>query len=131
MGIWQGRREIGAGLPAGGIALGAVLLAMAGGFAVSFGTSHTDMAETQAEMPVLAQAQPGVVLQRSPGRPPPPPRGFRYAFGDGRLNPDRGRGTTLGDQQMGEFWTDTVPRQLVPGAELRASPVEQRIFKGQ
>lgn len=87
--------------------------------------------DRSAESPVLlAQASPNRGLRREAGRPPPPPPGFRYAFGDGRLNPDRGQGTARGAAQMQQFWTDTVPRQLVPGAELRPSPIEQRLLGG-
>ncbi len=45
-----------------------------------------------------------------------PPRGYAYAFGDGRLNPDRGPGTAAGAARMGRIWTDTVPRRVRPGA---------------
>lgn len=42
-----------------------------------------------------------------------PPRGFRAAFDDGRLNPLSGVGTRRGKAQMGLIWSDTVPRYLI------------------
>jgi len=44
-----------------------------------------------------------------------PPRGYAYAFEDGRLNPHRGPGTAAGAARMKRIWTDTVPRRVRPG----------------
>ncbi len=41
------------------------------------------------------------------------PKGFRPAWTDGRLNPNRGPRTAQGDAQMARIWTNTVPRRLV------------------
>ncbi len=41
------------------------------------------------------------------------PKGFRPAWTDGRLNPNRGPRTAEGDAQMARIWTNTVPRRLV------------------
>lgn len=43
------------------------------------------------------------------------PKGYKAAWDDGRLNPSRGQGTALGQAQMAQVWTNTVPRQLVTG----------------
>jgi len=42
-----------------------------------------------------------------------PPAGYRVAWDDGRLNPNRGLGTALGQRQMEAVWTNTTPRRLV------------------
>ncbi len=41
------------------------------------------------------------------------PNGFRSAWNDGRLNPNRGPQSANGDAQMALVWTNTVPRRLV------------------
>ncbi|PRY21187.1 sporulation related protein [Aliiruegeria haliotis] len=44
---------------------------------------------------------------------PKPPAGFKYAFEDGRLNPNRGERTATGRAAMNRIWTQEVPRRLV------------------
>ena len=54
-----------------------------------------------------------------------PPKGWRPAFEDGRLNPNRGYRTSSGDAQTNAIWTQKVPRRLIrsaPGALTRAAP---------
>jgi len=41
------------------------------------------------------------------------PEGYRLAWDDDRLNPNRGRGTVSGQAQMHRIWTNTVPMQLI------------------
>ena len=41
------------------------------------------------------------------------PAGFKPAWTDGRLNPNRGPRTARGDAEMALVWTNTVPRRLV------------------
>ena len=48
-----------------------------------------------------------------------PPDGFKVAWADGRLNPQRGPRTAAGTAQMDRIWTKTVPRKLIasPGGK--------------
>lgn len=41
------------------------------------------------------------------------PNGYRYAFGEGRHNPNRGERTLAGTAEMNRIWTQDVPRKLV------------------
>ncbi len=58
------------------------------------------------------------------------PPGYREAWTDGRLNPNRGPRTAVGEAQMDQVWTDDVPQQgkrrvvvrrEAPRVEVRAS----------
>ncbi len=51
-------------------------------------------------------------------RPVVIPAGYSAAWDDGRLNPNRGPRTELGDAQMNQVWTQTVPRRLVTAAPV-------------
>jgi hypothetical protein len=51
-------------------------------------------------------------VQRQPVDITPPP-GYRLAWDDGRLNPNRGIGTLSGRARMNLIWTQTVPRRLI------------------
>jgi hypothetical protein len=44
------------------------------------------------------------------------PAGYRPAWDDDRLNPNRGPQTALGDAQMAALWTDDLPMRPVAGA---------------
>ncbi|MDV7145055.1 SPOR domain-containing protein [Tropicimonas sp. TH_r6] len=41
------------------------------------------------------------------------PKGYKYAFGTGRHNPNRGERTLAGRAQMNRIWTEDVPARLV------------------
>ena len=45
--------------------------------------------------------------------PAQPPAGYVRVWTDGRLNPNRARGTAAGQVDMEMIWTNTVPRRLV------------------
>lgn len=45
-----------------------------------------------------------------------PPKGYRPAWTDGRLNPNRAKGTAAGEAAMNRIWTREVPRKLRPDA---------------
>lgn len=64
----------------------------------------------------LSRSRP-VVVSVAPAPSPSEfkvPRGFRVAWTDGRLNPNRGPRTIIGDEQMNMVWEQTVPRRLLP-----------------
>jgi cell division protein FtsN len=46
---------------------------------------------------------------------PPVPRGYKPAWTDDRLNPNRGIGTAEGQAQQDQVWTREVPARLVAG----------------
>ena len=50
----------------------------------------------------------------------PAPYGYVAAWGDDRLNPNRGPRSSTGDQQMRSVWTDSVPMKLA-GTNTRAA----------
>lgn len=49
---------------------------------------------------------------------PTPPKGYKMAWDDGRLNPDRGKGTASGWAQQDQVWTRKVPSRLVADAPV-------------
>ncbi|PTX54456.1 hypothetical protein C8N43_3271 [Litoreibacter ponti] len=58
-----------------------------------------------------------------------PPKGYKAAFDDGRLNPLRGVGTSSGKAQMGLVWSNTVPRYLIdPATGKRATAARKRVL---
>jgi hypothetical protein len=69
---------------------------------------------TRAAAP--ARVAPIPVSSDTPPRndmPPGPPRGYKPAFDDGRLNPLRGERTAAGRIAMNRIWTNDVPMRLV------------------
>lgn len=50
------------------------------------------------------------------GAIPTPPKGYELAWDDGRLNPNRGKGTASGWSAQDQVWTRKVPSMLVADA---------------
>lgn len=94
---------------------------------------------TRVKVPVgsaLAMEAPAPVLPAAPPAPAPAPlrmtvsapapapapkavpiavpKGYKSAFKDGRLNPNRGPQTATGDAQMARVWDDSLPRRAAP-----------------
>ncbi len=87
----------------------------------------------------VAAPQPRVVVSRPTPKPrvvakPKPvvetvaavpiviPEGYKPAWSDGRLNPNRAQGTAVGEAQMASIWTNTVPRKaIVPAVRTTAA----------
>lgn len=65
-----------------------------------------------------ALADPRVVARVLPESDaiPTPPKGYEMAWDDGRLNPNRGKGTAAGWAQQDQIWTRDVPAKLVTDA---------------
>ncbi|KAF0677232.1 SPOR domain-containing protein [Profundibacterium mesophilum] len=57
--------------------------------------------------------RPGETVRVTPAEALRVPEGYKPAWSDGRLNPDRGKQTFRGALQTALVWTQTVPRKLV------------------
>lgn len=55
--------------------------------------------------------------------PPAVPKGYKLAWKDDRLNPNRGRGTVAGQAQQDQIWTRDVPAVLVAQQPVRRRQV--------
>lgn len=83
-----------------------------------------------APSPAKAPAKP-VRVQRPPKplsltivRPRDLPKGYEPAWKDGRLNPNRAKGTAEGEAQMNMVWSQTVPRRLITSKADRVADAE-------
>ena len=73
--------------------------------------------------PILAETAPVGHVAKGTSAPAPVyaateaapamPAGYRIAWTDGRLNPNRGRGTAEGQAAQDQIWTRDIPAQLV------------------
>ena len=98
-----------------------------GGFlAALFGTRHTTNAPGAPPAPQIASAAAPVAiapLRVASNAIPTPPKGYKLAWKDGRLNPLRGIGTPAGQAAQDQIWTRDVPGVLV----AVAAPVAPRL----
>ncbi len=69
---------------------------------------------------MLAVATNGIV--RTTKALPTPPKGYRLAWKDDRLNPLRGLGTATGQAQQDQVWTRDIPARQTVAAPLAAEP---------
>ena len=94
---------------AGGAGVGAAL-----GYAAA--TPET-MRGARLAGPATAPAAPkSAAMAQAAAVIPPPPKGWKLAWKDDRLNPMRGVGTAEGQAQMDARWTREVPANLVTQA---------------
>ncbi len=56
---------------------------------------------------------------------PTPPKGYKVAWDDDRLNPNRGKGTLAGWQDQEQVWTHDVPAKLV--ADVPANKRKKKV----
>ncbi len=56
------------------------------------------------------------------------PEGYRKAWKDGRLNPNRGKGTAIGQAQQDQVWTQDTPAQLVANAPAAQIQAKQKTY---
>lgn len=87
-------------------------------------------AAVPAEAPVYPEAQDVTVVRTAksgasakyPLAEPPP--GYKLAWDDDRLNPNRGKQTVEGFLAMDEIWTRTAPAELREDSKIRRKPVK-------
>jgi SPOR domain len=72
--------------------------------------------------PQYATAQGTGHPARSATAPALPPPGYRAAWQDDRLNPNRGQGTAAGQAQQDQVWTRDVPARLVSQTDAAPAP---------
>lgn len=95
-----------------------------GKWAVRCGPQKDHPGNYRVPIPTAPSAGGGAVVASAPpvipaGPEIKPPKGYRPAFDDGRLNPNRGVQTRTGFEQMRLVWTAGVPRRLVDQATGR------------
>ena len=73
-----------------------------------------------------ADFAPGVTYAAAVAAVPTPPKGYRLAWTDDRLNPLRGKGTATGQAQQDRVWTREVPAREVVVA-VAAPQVQTRV----
>ncbi len=80
--------------------------------------------DTGAPVLVSGQQVTAAAVTKPVYRMPAPVKGYKYAFEDDRLNPNRGERTAAGTAAMNQIWTQEVPRRLVSpsaGLEVRGA----------
>ncbi|HGG05041.1 MAG TPA: SPOR domain-containing protein [Aliiroseovarius sp.] len=87
--------------------------------AVTYIVAHPDgvrtrvVTQTTATTAAPVAQQVAAVATVTPAPPVTTPPGYRTAWTDDRLNPNRGPRTATGNAQMNLIWTQTVPRRLI------------------
>lgn len=77
------------------------------------GAALSDQVVARAATGASAVAAPGGGYVQAAAVIPKPPKGYKLAWTDGRLNPNRGAGTAEGWAEQDQVWTRDVPAELV------------------
>ncbi|WP_168193187.1 SPOR domain-containing protein [Rhodophyticola sp. CCM32] len=99
------------------------------------GTTIVATAQGAAPAPAAAVRTATTTTLVRPVQPSVPP-GYRAAWDDGRLNPNRGPRTAQGDAQMSMVWTDELPRRGVSRryvtrpAAATSQQAQRRVVRG-
>lgn len=102
----------------------AVPLRGGGSTALCFGGPAGGATVAVAAQQAPQAAQAARAAARALENPGKPPAGYRMAWRDDRLNPNRGLGTAQGQAQQDQVWTRKVPARLVtdaPGGKARVT----------
>jgi hypothetical protein len=82
------------------------------GIALNDPVAHVPVARA-AQDPTRVASRAATVTYAAAATAPKPPKGYRLAWSDDRLNPLRGQGTTEGMAAQDQIWTRDVPARLV------------------